>query len=242
MDPRISFYCQYPHKFLARLFEKAAGRPSSHFRASSLAASMPDSPVIIEAGASRGMDTVELAAIWPQGRVFAFEPEPASFAALVSAAGHLPNVECVPLALSSSTGRAAFHVSHIPGNAASADASSLLPPEEVRKMWPTLQFDHTLDVETITLSEFLRRQDIPRVDFMWLDMQGMEMECLQASSSVMHRVDRVYCEVFLRPLYARAPLYREAKKIMHELGFKVSQEYLRPVAGDVLFVRRGVRC
>jgi len=48
--------------------------PKKYFRAF-----LPEKPVILEAGAHKGKDTVELAKIWPKGTIHAFEPVPTLF-------------------------------------------------------------------------------------------------------------------------------------------------------------------
>ena len=41
---------------------------------------LPANPVIIEAGAQFGEDTQWMSQFWPQGKIYAFEPSPESFA------------------------------------------------------------------------------------------------------------------------------------------------------------------
>ena len=40
---------------------------------------LPENPVILEAGAHKGKDTVEMAKLWPAGTIHAFEPVPSLF-------------------------------------------------------------------------------------------------------------------------------------------------------------------
>ncbi len=240
LSAKVAFYARHPLEAVDRLWRRCTGIPREEFEVSRLLGVLPPAPVIIEAGASRGMDTVQFASLWPRGRILAVEPEPGAFAVLEEATRHLPNVERFPLAFSTSNGRASLHVSSRPENAASSDSSSLLPPKRLREFWPGVAFGKVVDVETVMLNTFLDRANVDRVDFMWLDMQGMEMDCLRAAAPAADRIDRIYSEVFLQPMYAGAPLWPEAKKIMADLGFRVQRAWLNPLAGDVLFVRRGL--
>jgi FkbM family methyltransferase len=235
------FYLTHPSHFIQKVVAKLTRQPPRHLRLQDLWSVLPTNPTIIEAGASRGMDTVEMARLWPDGRILAFEPEPATFEQLTAATCRFPNVLQVRAALAASTGTATLHVSSSKDNPDSSDASSLLQPTGVVGYWPHLEFVKTVEVKTITVADVLRDYGINRVDFMWLDMQGMEIPCLQASAAVMNRVDRVYSEVSLEPIYAGAPLYPEARRVMAKLGFRVAREYLNPLQGDVLFIRRGLR-
>lgn len=235
------FYLTHPRHLVSTVVAKLMRKPPPHFRLHDLSSVLPNNPTIIEAGASRGMDTVEMATLWPNARILAFEPEPTAFEQLTRATSPFPNVLRIPAALAASTGTATLHVSSSKGNPDFTDASSLLHPTGVTGFWPRLEFSQTIKVNTVTLADVFREYGIDRIDFMWLDMQGMEMPCLEASASVMHRVDRVYSEVFLTPMYAGALLYPEARHVMAKLGFRVAREYLNPLQGDVLFVRRGLR-
>ncbi len=238
---RSRFYLSHPKQLFRKVIAKLTRRPLPRFELQALQGVLPANPTIIEAGASRGMDTVEMAKLWPHGRVFAFEPEPATFDQLTEATRRFPNVTRIQAALAPRTGTATLHVSSSQGNPDSSDASSLLSPTGVADFWPHLEFARTIEVRTVTISSVLEEYAINRVDLMWLDMQGMEIPCLEASASIMHRVDRVYSEVSLEPIYAGAPLYPEARRVMVKLGFRVAREYLNPLQGDVLFIRRGLR-
>jgi len=44
---------------------------------------LPVNPVIIEAGAYIGNDTLEMSKVWPKGRIYAFEPVPMLYEKLV---------------------------------------------------------------------------------------------------------------------------------------------------------------
>jgi FkbM family methyltransferase len=240
LSVRSRFYLTHPRHFLGKAVAKLMRRPSPHFRLCDLSSVMPSNSTIIEAGASRGMDTVEMAKLWPNARILAFEPEPTAFEQLTAATWQFPNVLRIPAALAASTGTATLHVSSSKDKLDLSDASSLLQPTAVAEYWPRLEFVKAIEVRTITIADVLRDYGIDRIDFMWLDMQGMEIACLNGSAPVMHRVDRVYSEVFLTPLYAGAPLYPEARRVMAKLGFRVAREYLGPLQGDVLFIRRGL--
>jgi precorrin-6B methylase 2 len=59
-----------------------------------IAAHLPPAPVIVEAGAHVGRDTVRMARVWPEGRIHAFEPLPNVFDTLLRNTKGLSNVHC----------------------------------------------------------------------------------------------------------------------------------------------------
>jgi FkbM family methyltransferase len=196
---------------------------------------LPPDPVVVEAGAHIGADTLALARLWPAGVVHAFEPVPELFAQLERRTRGLANVCRYPLALSGSTGTAEMHVS----SGASDGSSSLLAPDGHLREHPDVAFSSRIVVPTDTLDDWAAREGIARVDFLWLDMQGHELNVLRTAPRVLATVRAIHTEVSLKPLYAGGPLYPELRAWLEERGFRVEREEL-PWAdgGNVLFVRR----
>src|SRR4051812_2352164 len=57
---------------------------------------LPPNPVLVEAGAHIGVDTLKFSQLWPQGHIHAFEPVPAIFAELQQRVAGCGNVTCYP--------------------------------------------------------------------------------------------------------------------------------------------------
>ncbi|MCX5924841.1 MAG: FkbM family methyltransferase [Candidatus Dependentiae bacterium] len=202
---------------------------------------LSSSPIIIEAGAFDGRDTQKLAATWPQGIIHAFEPVPELFALLQKNTAHLPNVHCYQLALSDKTGSATFYVSEkIKKQGMPTQAGSLHKPKE-RLLWSPIIFPHTIMVPTITLDAWADRYHIDSVDFLWLDMQGHELNVLQAAPLVLPMVSVIYTEVGFIEAYERQQPYEVVKEWLEsnhftEVGrnFENQQQWF---FGNMLLVR-----
>jgi 2-O-methyltransferase len=193
---------------------------------------VPKDAVIVEAGAHIGTDTVEMARLWPDVTIHAFEPLPEMFSILRTNTKTYSNVICYPLALSDKNGSALFHVSEGTSDA----SSSLLPPKEHLKSHPTVTFTKKIKVKTITLDTWAKKYNVQKVDFMWLDMQGAESKVLKASKKILPRVGLIYAEVSLKELYKGVDLYPSFKKWMFSKGFYPQLERLDwSDGGDVLF-------
>jgi len=192
-------------------------------------------PIIVEAGAHNGTDTVELAQLWRQGSVHAFEPVPALFLELRNKTKDLANVFCYPYALAAQTGRPRLHVS----GGISDGSSSLLEPALHRTFHPEVTFDGMIEVEAVTLDSWAEDHAVGKVDLLWLDLQGMEPAVLRASLRILPGVRAVHTEVSLAAMYAGTELYPQFRTWMESQGFCVVREFL-PYAdmGNVLFVRQ----
>jgi 2-O-methyltransferase len=194
---------------------------------------LPEKAVIVEAGAHIGTDTVDMATQWPDVTIHAFEPLPAMYKILIENTRRFPNIICYPFALSQANGTATFHVS----TGASDASSSLLAPKEHLKSFPTVSFEKKIKVQTITLDTWAKQNKIKKIDFMWLDMQGMESKVLKASKAVLPTVKLIYTEVSLKELYAGVDVYPAFKVWMFSQGFYPKLERLDGKdCGDVLFM------
>lgn len=196
---------------------------------------LPANPVIIDCGAHIGSDSVELARIFPNARIHCFEPVPDIFAKLKHNTKGYSNITCYQLALSVENGRTDMFVSS--GN--SDASSSLLQPTGHLETHPDVFFDNKISVETVTLDEWIRKNNIGKVDFLWLDMQGFELPMLQASEKALASVSCIHTEVSLIETYKNAVLYTGYKKWLESKGFRAVIEALPTGAdmGNVLFAR-----
>lgn len=193
---------------------------------------LPEKPIILEAGAHKGRDTVKMLKIWPHGTFYCFEPSPSIYQQLITAVGDKPNVHTYQLALASHNGSASFHVS----SGRSDAASSLLTPQEYAQEHPDTIFTD-IEVKTITLDTWAQQEQVERIDFMWLDMQGGELNMLKSGTEILKTVQVICSEVNLSHRYTDAPLYAEYKAWMESQGFYVTHEhFFKPTWGNVLFV------
>jgi FkbM family methyltransferase len=214
--------------------KRAAGEDPRAIPLVTIAGHLPPDPVIVEAGAHVGRDTVRMAHLWPGGRIHAFEPLPKVFDMLRRNTRGLPNVLTYRLALGPASGTAALYVS----GGSSDGSSSLLPPKKHLDYHPEVSFEERLDVETITLDDWAARESIPRVDLLWLDLQGIEPLVLRSGERTLAGASAVHTEVNLVENYEGAILYGELRSWLAERGFEVAAEDLRwEDGGDVLFLR-----
>src|ERR1035437_6200942 len=87
---------------------------------------LPANPVIIEAGAHTGADTVKMSHAWKNATIYAFEPVPDIYKKLCNRTRFFKNINTYPFALSNKTGESEIFIS-----AGTSDgSSSLLQPKE----------------------------------------------------------------------------------------------------------------
>jgi 2-O-methyltransferase len=196
---------------------------------------LPQKPVIVDAGAHDGSDSVEMCRIFRGSKIYAFEPVPVIFDRLRENTKRYSRIKCYNLALSSQSGPQKLYVS----SGTSDGSSSLLRPKDHLLDHPDVFFESEINVNTITLDDWASKEHISQVDFLWLDLQGSELEVLKASKKVLRLVSVVHMEVSTRMTYENVPLYTKVKEWMKEIGFVAEVEAIPEGwdMGNVLFVR-----
>jgi FkbM family methyltransferase len=222
-------------RMLSRPAAAPAGEPPDYeFPKDALRDVVPGDPVVIEAGAHRGGDTRDFAAMWPDGRIYALEPIPDPFRELSESTKGLPNVTAEQLALGTADGMQEMWVS----SGASDGSSSLKEPTGHLAEHPDVAFSDRTEVQVMTLDSYAASRGLTRIDLLWLDLQGTELDVLRASPRVASIARAVVTEVFLKELYSGAPLWDEVRPWYEAQGFRVALELFPwDDAGNVLFVR-----
>lgn len=186
---------------------------------------VPPASIVVEAGAHLGEDSVRIVEILKPKKLFAFEPVPHLFEILKERTRSLASVECVPCALGEKAGTSPMHVSsgyhELPGNlrVAGDGSSSLLKPTGHLDFCPTVEFTQQIDVPVTTLEKFASEHALQRIDFMWLDLQGMELKALEGAGPLLRTVSSIYLEASASPLYEGAPTFSEVEQWMRAHGF-----------------------
>ena len=196
---------------------------------------LPMNPVIVEAGAHRGRDTIKMAKLWPQGSIYAFEPVPELFTLLTAATQEYPNIHCSNKAISNSQDSALLYIS---GGASNA-CSSLLKPKECLRLQPTVQFEHTTMAQTITLDSWAQEHGVCQIDFMWLDMQGNELKALEGARSLLFKIQALFIEVNLVERYENCPSFTQIYSFLQHYNFiAIQRDMPKHNKINVLFVQK----
>lgn len=206
-------------------------------------ANLPENPIIVEAGAYDGTDTKRMSILWPKGVIHAFEPVPEVYEKLLKKTYKIPNIKSYKAALSNKNGTAIFYNSSLTQSPHTPYASgSLLEPKEHLNVAPHVAFNSTINVETYTLDTWAKKNNIKKIDGLWLDMQGFALDMLKASPHILKTVKLIYVEVELIEAYKGQPLYPEVKKWIQSQGFTlIAKDFKRNKKrwfGNALFVRK----
>ena len=202
-------------------------------------------PVIFDIGACEGEETIKYSLLFPRANIYAFEPLPGNIE-LIKAnfiKYGIRNASIHQLAVSSKDSIDHFYVSsgkpeYLPasdwdfGN----KSSSLLEPSKYLIETSFLTFKEKIEVETITLNSFCRKQEIVVIDFIHMDVQGAELMVLEGAKDFIASIKVIWLEVSKIGFYESQPLVQDIKKFMNRNSFVLLKDELHDEQGDQLYV------
>lgn len=199
---------------------------------------LPVNPVILEAGAFNGYDTLRLKRLIPGATIHSFEPVPELFGQLATATKPYNTIHVYDYALGKTNGLSLMYISQRKSNPDTVyQANSLLPPEELVAYAPYITFNKAIQVKTITIDEWAHTHNVSHIDFMWLDLQGYELPVLQGAVALLPTVKALLVEVSFVKAYENQDLFDEVLAWLQQEGFELKVLYHQKWFGDALFVR-----
>lgn len=177
-------------------------------------------PMILDVGAFHGQTVRLYKEQFPSATIHAFEPFSESMEIAKQATSDLNDIHFHGFALGKNSGRSTFHLlTHSP-------ASSLLElDEKAGHTWGSGLLENTtsIEVEIVTLADFVRSQNLKHIDILKLDTQGLEYEILNATSVLLadRKVSMVYTEIITMPTYKGQKGLEEYLKLLNDCGFEL---------------------
>jgi FkbM family methyltransferase len=191
---------------------------------------------VVDIGANRGQFALFAAGLWPQARIFAFEPLPEPYAVLARIAGGR-RIQAFRTAIGPRVARARMHVMQ------PDDCSSLLAPTALQHAtFPETRLEGTTAVEIAPLDAFVGPGDLGAPALLKLDVQGFELDALEGCASLLDRFAAVYVECSFVPLYAGQPLADEVLEHLRPQGFRLAGIYNLAQDGQGRAVQADVWC
>jgi FkbM family methyltransferase len=160
---------------------------------------------VLDVGAQVGFFCAYASALVGSGRIFAFEPDPASFDRLQKniSANRLDNIHLQRMAVSDTAGVVLFDCF----------------PLSVDSRITTKRSARTVEVPSTTLDDFVRSMAIERIDLLKIDTEGFEAHVLRgARAEALPRVRRIIVEIHT------PRLREEVEAILQPAGFKRTAE------------------
>lgn len=179
---------------------------------------------IFDVGACTGSVTFQYNDLFKKALIYSFEPYIPSFRILQESMRHHKNVRVFNIAFSDKTGHTEFYV-----NESSATNSILETHPDGGKNWNqrSLNTIEKIQINTITLDEFIAKNKIEKIDILKLDTQGTEYQILEGAKKAMNenKIPLIYMEMITRPTYKGQKDLDEILLLLRNNGFKLYNFY-----------------
>lgn len=161
--------------------------------------------VIYDVGANIGIASLHLATLYPDARVYGFEPLPPNYEVCVLNFQNLPQAEAFLWAVGSRSEVTAFECNEDPrGGHLQATPCN-----------PHLQPQKRIDVQVYSIADLIQVQKLEPPEFLKIDVEGAELEVLRGMGEAVQSVKRIFVETH------GPTLKEECLKWMREHGFKL---------------------
>ena len=197
---------------------------------------------IVEVGARDCQETLRFHALYPASAIYAFECNPQTLPLCRQAVAGIAAIQLVEKAVANTSGTTTFYAidpdqtvtTWADGN---PGASSLLPASG---KYPVERYvQRAIEVETITLSDFLPNIASQTIDLLWMDIQGAELMALEGLGGAIQKVGLIHLEVGFFEIYTQQPKFADIKRYLNQRGFLfVAFTAYGRYTGDAVFVNR----
>jgi len=193
-----------------------------------------DDIVIIDGGAYQGTFSLDARQFFSKAVVHAFEPQKDSYNLLLNATRHDSMIKQHNVALSESDGTAEFHINSSPLTNSLSTTS-----RDGNRYFQGFNDEVRVEtVEVMSLSSFLRSEEIDRVDILKLDLQGHELSALKGMGEDLRKVKAIYLEIQFLEIYDGTPLFSEVANYLDGFGFSFYNFFgltRSPIDGRMLY-------
>ena len=225
----LYFLFRHPIKSIGAFF----GRYPSDIPLKRILKGLPRNSFIIEAGAGFGEHTKIFAESFPLGKIVALEPIPGVYEIAKNRVKGFSNVDLRQECL---TSHGDSQVEFLTDLQNPHESSSILEVvDDFNKLYQNVRFPDRVIVQGATLDElFLEYRR--RIDLLWLDLQGMELEILENGGKIaLQNSSYVHLEVSVRQLYRNGANRARIIEFMSINGFEIIDARSGVAYGNILW-------
>jgi FkbM family methyltransferase len=190
---------------------------------------------ILDIGANTGQFSEFAFRLFPEAKIYAFEPIPKCYHDLLSNFANNPNFQAFQVALGNEKGKAKMNVNEF------SLASSLLDLADLLKTsYPyAASIENTEEVEIDCLDEIAEEIEIVEPLLIKVDVQGFEDRVIAGGEQTFNRASVILIEMSIEKLYEDQVLFDELYQKLKNLGFEYKGNYAQhhsKINNQILYV------
>lgn len=184
--------------------------------------------IVIEIGSNLGTDTIILLNKFPDATFYCFEPTRELVGKILwEDFADNKNVHFFPFAIDTENSFKKFNVTGVNDWGSSSLYDFV---DNAKELWnnehPGLEVTHSYYVPTITLYDFCNLYNINQIDYLWIDAQGNDFNCLKSLKDKINIVKEGVCEAdySAKPYKDCSNYYKDIIEWLEKNNFVVSYE------------------
>ncbi|QDV43151.1 2-O-methyltransferase NoeI [Stieleria neptunia] len=167
-------------------------------------------PTILEIGANDGMHTVWFRKIFPDATIHCFEPDARAIQRFHERVGKdAPGIFLHQSAVGPINGDVTFYPSDSCNTAERESlwdcSGSLKQPTGHLDVHPEIAFADPITIPSVRLDDWRVKHGVGMIDFIWMDVQGAELDVFSSAASTLESTRYLYTEYVVEPLYKDQP-------------------------------------
>jgi FkbM family methyltransferase len=187
---------------------------------------------VIDIGANTGQFAQHLMGLFPESRIYSFEPLADCYAELVKTFAGAPRFRAFKFALGDKKEEREIEHNEF------SPSSSFLPMAEAHKVaFPFTRKTHRETVQVVRLDDLAAELEIRKPLLVKMDVQGFEDKVISGGTDTIKKADIIVIEVSMISLYEGQPLFADINKMLTELGFQYRgnwEQGISPIDGQIL--------
>ncbi len=166
---------------------------------------------------ARGGIALDLLPIANSVNAIGFEPDEAAYAVLNTTRSPWKSVRYLPTGIGAKNGTQLLHITEDPQS-----STLMIPDERIGNYFKSNQFFTVVDkknIEVMTLDKAISFYQTPYPDYLKIDIEGPELEVLQASPVSLQHLLAIRIEVAYIPFRHHQPLADQVHAFLYSAGF-----------------------
>jgi FkbM family methyltransferase len=158
---------------------------------------------ILNLGCRDGKESIEFSKIFPNAQIISVEANPEQIPIIEKNIKDYPNIKVYNFGASDKEEELDFYIS----STINRGNSSFLEINHNYDHLEKMEFKKSIKVKTKRLDHFLKNINIPKIDLLWMDIQGFEKKALDGLSEYIQNIIIMYCEVTYKEMYKNQVLF-----------------------------------
>lgn len=162
-----------------------------------------DIEYILDLGCRDAKEAIEFSKLFPKAKIISIEANPEQISIIEENIKNYPNIKVYNFGASDKNEILDFY----PSDTVNKGNSSFLEINHNYDYVESMRFKGPIKVKTKRLDQFLKENNIPKIDILWMDIQGFEKKALDGLSDYIKDVKTLYCEVTYKEMYKGQALF-----------------------------------